>query len=72
MRTYWTNFAKTGDPNGDGLPKWPSLRDAPQMLHIAAGRTQAGPIVNADGLKSLDEYFAWRRTGALPDRPASH
>lgn len=23
MNTYWTNFAKTGNPNGKGVPTWP-------------------------------------------------
>jgi para-nitrobenzyl esterase len=63
MRTYWTNFTKTGDPNGASLPNWPAYHDAkPQMLHISSAGTKAGPIVDVDGLKALDEYFALRRT----------
>jgi para-nitrobenzyl esterase len=63
MRTYWTNFAKTGNPNGDNLPNWPAFSNAkPQTLHISAGDTKAIPVVNEDGLKVLDEYFASRRS----------
>jgi len=41
MQQYWTNFAKTGDPNGKGLPIWPKF-DTSSRAYMQF--TDSGPI----------------------------
>jgi len=62
MSTYWVNFAKRGDPNGEGVPAWPAFSDShPQVMYFSQ-TPHIGPVPSAESLKALDAYFAWRRT----------
>ncbi len=62
MAIYWTNFARHGDPNGEGVPVWPAFSDANPVVMYFSQTAHTGPVPSAESLKSLDAYFVWRRT----------
>jgi para-nitrobenzyl esterase len=62
MSTYWTNFAKYGDPNGKEVPVWPAFSDANPVVMYFNQTPHPGPVPSSESLKVLDAYFSWRRT----------
>jgi para-nitrobenzyl esterase len=66
ISSYWTNFAKTGDPNGKALPNWP--RYAPEafsVMHIGP-ETKALVDTTRPRYQLLDAVVANRVKKAAP------
>jgi para-nitrobenzyl esterase len=61
MSQYWVNFATNGDPNGPGLPPWPTFDPATDsVLHID-GTIAAGPAPNRTNYAFWDKVAAgWK------------
>ena len=64
MSTYWINFARSGDPNGAGLPAWPAFSEEDQKAMFFDDSSSARAVPNIDKLMVLDRYYAWRREQA--------
>lgn len=47
MMTYWTNFAKHGNPNGKGAPDWPPYNDDSLVIHLKPVITVGPSMVRA-------------------------
>lgn len=59
MGAYWTNFAKTKNPNGPGVPVWPRYeqKDGNQFMHLAP-KLHAAPDSQRPQLEFLDQSTA--------------
>lgn len=60
MQDYWTNFAKTGNPNGGSLPNWPTYNAAGQwqVMHLSPN-PHASPDQHRDRYLFLQSL--WRK-----------
>jgi len=54
MSSYWINFAKTGNPNGTGLPQWPAFDDTnPQVIELG-DETRPGVLPYQEQMNFMD------------------
>jgi para-nitrobenzyl esterase len=54
MMRYWTNFARTGDPNGEGLPEW-TLAEYENIMYFTPDGVDSRKDTWIERLDALNE-----------------
>lgn len=61
LRAYWLNFAKTGNPNGPGLPEWPEYRPDTDLVLVVDEEMTPQAALYKETLDYLEERALIRR-----------
>ena len=58
---YWVNFAKSGNPNGPGLPLWPAFNNTDTKVLYLGDPVTVGGIASIKGLSVFDSVYTTLR-----------
>ncbi|RYY26921.1 MAG: carboxylesterase [Sphingomonadales bacterium] len=58
MSSYWANYAKTGDPNGPGLPSWPGFDAGSRTVMLLGDSFGPEPIASDARFDFWERFFA--------------
>lgn len=53
MSDYWVNFVKTGNPNGEGLPRWEAYGSDDNMIMVLGEKQASEPMPDVHALEFL-------------------
>ena len=57
ISSYWVNFAKTGDPNGSGLPQWPAFTNTSAQVMNLDDPSKADRCSESPETRSVGRLF---------------
>jgi para-nitrobenzyl esterase len=61
MSSYWVNFAKTGNPNGQNLPAWPAFTNADNKVLYIGDPIAVDGVAYINNLKVFDSVYTMVR-----------